>query len=601
MMYRYTLLLVFLALFAFQIYPQHESKSLGAVNSEGITVFTSSNYQRDGWSQVASGEKTINGDGLEGKLIEASRFLSQASIGADRKLIEEVAETGIEQWIDEQFETTPMLYLPTMDTVFQSTYEWYVDNGGDPDNFPDRPYFSMFSFAWWELNMKSNDHLRHRIAYALSQILVVSGQSDLNGFGFGLASYYDIFAENAFGNYRDILKEVALHPAMGYYLSHLNNPKADPENNIHPDENFAREIMQLFSIGLYELNPDGSRKVDGEGKFIPTYDNNDIKEFAKVFTGLGVGDVVENEWIDDPFFGLTIWLADLTIPMKMYDEWHEPGEKHLLNDYTIQAGQDGMQDIEEAVDNLFNHDNVGPFITRRLIQMLVKSNPSTDYIAAVTSAFNDNGAGERGDMKAVIKAILLHPEARSCDWINNPLQGKLREPMMRYLHFAKAIGTITPSGRYWNNNYNFYDQTSQIPMYSPTVFNFYLPDFQPVGPISEGGLYAPEFQIHNSHTSIGYVNQVDWWAIDEVLFYAWESEDLWVFTDFAWLVESAKDPEVLMNELDMILTHGQLSEETRQDIISVIQNFNDGLEGLQNKINLATYLIMISPDYAILK
>lgn len=580
---------------------QEKIQFLGAGNSDGITVYTSSNFQRDGWNHVASGEKTISGEGLEGKLIEASRFLSQASLGADRELIKNVAKTGIKTWIDEQIKTEASLYLPTMDTVFQSVYDWFIENGGNPDDFPYRPYYSMFSYAWWELNMKSSDHLRHRIAFALSQIMVVSAQSELEGFGFALASYYDIFASNAFGNFRDILHEVALHPAMGYYLSHLNNPKADPENNIHPDENFAREIMQLFSIGLYELNPDGSIKIDGSGNGIPTYNNNDIKEFAKIFTGLGIGDVVENEWVDEPEFGHDIWIANMTVPMKMYNEWHEPGQKILLNNFIVPNGQDGMQDIEDAIDNLFNHENVGPFIGRRLIQMLVKSNPSPDYISSVTAAFNNNGEGDRGDMKAVIKAILLHPEARTCEWINNPLQGKLRESMMRNLHFAKAIGTISPSGRYWNNNYFYYEQTAQTPMYSPSVFNFYLPDFQPVGPIADAGLFAPEFQIHNSRTSIGYVNQVDWWAIDEVFHYAWESEDLWIYTDFTWLVESARDPEVLLNKLDLVLTHGQLSEETRASIIEVIEPLQGGLDALKNKIDLATYLIMISPDYAILK
>jgi len=569
--------------------------------TNGITVTASSNYQPDGWSKSASGNKTIDQSGLEGKLDEASRLLIQASFGGNLQTIEQVADMGIEPWIEEQMKMEPSLIYPLIQPTYDEYKEDFIANGGNPDEFPWRPWRDIYSFAWWENNMRANDLLRQRIAFALSEILVISVQSDLGEFGDGVASYYDIFNRNAFGNYKDILMEVTLHPAMGYYLSHLDNPKADPELNTHPDENYAREVMQLFSIGLYELNEDGTRKIDGNGNFIPTYQNSDIKEFAKVFTGLGIGAVVENEWVDEPDFGYGIWIADMNVPMKMYQEYHEPGEKHLLNGFVIPAGQSGMADIEQTINHLFNHPNVGPFIGRKLIQLLVKSNPTPEYIASVTAAFNDNGSGVRGDMKAVIKAILLHPEARECSWMNDPVQGKLLEPFIRYAQFTHGIGTNSPSGKYWNHGYYTYENLKQYPLASPSVFNFFLPDFQPNGPIADAGLFAPEFQIHNSQTSIGYVNMNDIWAIDEFNFWSWEDPPKHVYTDFSWLVEDAQDTEVLINKLDLVLTHGTLSEETRAIIKQVIEPYQGGVIERMNRIHLAAYLIMISPDYVILK
>ena len=569
--------------------------------SNGIAVTTSSNYSPSNWSKSASGDKTIDGSGLEGNLDEASRFLIQSTFGGNRETIAEVADKGIEPWIDQQMEIEPSLIYPLIQPTYDEYKADFIAGGGNPEEFPYRPWRDIYSFAWWENNMTTGDLLRHRIAFALSEILVVSSQSELSDFGDGLASYYDIFNRNAFGNFKDILMEVTLHPSMGYYLSHLDNPKADPALNTHPDENYAREVMQLFSIGLFELNPDGSRKTDANGNDIPTYKNSDIKEFAKVFTGLGIGAVIENEWVDEPDFGYGIWLADMTVPMVMYQDYHEPGEKHLLGGFTIPAGQNGMTDIEQTINLLFNHPNVGPFIGRKLIQFLVKSNPSPEYIAAVSAAFNDNGSGVRGDMKAVIKAILLNPEARECAWMNDPQQGKLLEPFVRYMQFTQGIGTISPSGKYWNHGYYTYDNIKQYPLASPSVFNFFLPDFQPNGSIADAGLFAPEFQIHNSQTSIGYVNLCDIWAVDEYNFWSWEDPPKNVYTDFSWLVEDAQDTEVLINKLDLVLTHGTLSNETRNIIKQVIEPYEGGINQRMNRIHLAAYLIMISPDYVILK
>ncbi len=573
---------------------------LGSDPGQGIKVTTSSDYTPQYWHFTASGDKTINNVGLEGPRMEASRFLSQATLGADMALIEQVAETGIEAWINEQLSSPPTLMTPQLNQTYAEVIEWYLLNGGDPEEINYRPSWVIFNYAWWENHMSAADLLRQRVALALSEIFVISFNSDLGGFGDGLASYYDILLRHAFGNYEDLLKEVSLHPCMGYYLSHLNNPREIPAENIHPDQNYAREIMQLFSVGLYQLNPDGSRKTDSLGHWIPTYDQADIAELAKVFTGLGVSGVIPNEWVSDPYFGLSIWVADMTKPMKMYEEWHQPGPKTLLDDYQIPAGQNGMKDITDAVHHIFLHPNVAPFICKQLIQRLVTSNPSPGYVQRISAVFANNGEGKRGDLGAVVKAILLDPEARSCETSQSPAFGKLREPFTRYTQFTKAIPVEQFYGRYWNVAYGFYEATSQMPLASRTVFNFFLPDFQPIGPIADQNLVGPEYQIHNSRTSIEYMNQVNDWAVWGYIMDDWEDNNPHVTYILDDLVPLARDPEVLVNRLDMLFTYGTLSDRTRQIIKDAITPLISG-NYRYDRTRLALYLLMISPDYNVMK
>jgi uncharacterized protein (DUF1800 family) len=434
----------------------------------------------------------------------------------------------------------------------------------------------------------------------LSEIFVISLDSDLSGFGDALADYYDILLQHAFGNFEDLLYDVSLHPSMGYYLSHLNNPREIPLENIHPDQNYAREIMQLFTVGLYELNPDGTRKTDGQGQWIPTYDQEDIKQLASVFTGLGVSGVIPNEWVTDPYFGLDIWVADMTLPMKMHEEWHQYGPKTLLNDYVIPEGQNGLTDIREAIHQLTLHPNVGPFIGKQLIQRLVTSNPSPAYVSRISAVFADNGQGVRGDLGAVIKAILLDPEARTCESSQDPAFGRLREPFTRYTQFTKAIPLEQYYGRYWNVAYGFYQSTHQMPLGSRTVFNFFLPDYQPIGDIADQNLVGPEFQIHNSRTSIEFMNQVNDWAVWGYIMDDWEYENPYVTYTLDDLIPLARDPEALVNRLDMLFTHGMLSNRTRQIIKDAITPIISD-DYRQDRTRLALYLLLISPDYNIMK
>jgi uncharacterized protein (DUF1800 family) len=580
--------------------PAYSQIILGDDPSQEITITTSSNFTPPYWTHTASGEKTIDRIGLDGRRLEAARFLSQASLGADQATIDRVADMGIEAWIDEQLAMPVQPFLPQLYQVFAEVIEWYLINGGDPNEIDYRPYWNIFAYTWWENHMAAQDLLRQRVALALSEILVISFDSDLSGFADGLSSYYDVLLKHALGNYEDLLYDVSTHPCMGFYLSHLNNPRSIPEENIHPDENYAREIMQLFSIGLYELNPDGSRKTDGQGNWIPTYGQQDIKELAKVFTGMGVGGVVDNEWVDEPFFGLDIWVADMTVPMIMYQEWHDPGSKTLVGGYVIPGGQPGFQDIRDAVHHLAMHPNVGPFISKHLIQRLVTSNPSPAYIERVAQVFADNGSGARGDLGAVVKALLLDQEARSCESLTDPSFGRLREPWTRYTHFTKALPMEQYYGRYWNISYNYYLATGQMPLASRTVFNFFLPDFQPNGPIAEQGYVAPEFQIHNSRTSIEYINQVNDWAVWGYIMDDWEEGNPYVTYNLDELIPLARDPEALINRLDMLFTHGMLSERTRQIIKAAITPMING-NYRDDRTRLALYLMLMSPDYAVMK
>ena len=598
-----TIYIIFLLTQAFGSFGQDY---LGAGRTTGVKVSTSSNLNQ------STGIKTIDGSGLDAKMMEAARFFYQASFGADLETIKAFAKNNnpYDQWIEAESKKSPTLLLPKLTAINIEDFNAFLKRDDDGDgklNDPDDyfgPWAKHFSYAWWDNVNKAPDQMRYKIAHALSQILVVSMNSDLRDHGEAVADYYDIFIRNAFGNFKDILREVTYHPAMGYYLSHLNNPKSDPENNQHPDQNFAREIMQLFTIGLYELNLDGTRKLDNSGQPIPTYDNNDIAELAKVFTGMGGGDlnnkvklIYPNLRID---FGYGLYTINRTIPMYMWDEHHEPGPKTIVGGYTIPAGQSGRKDVEDALNHLFNHPNVGPFIAHRMIQRLITSNPTPQYIERVASVFNDNGQGIRGDMKALMKAILLDPEARNCETLTQPYHGQLREPIMRYTHVLRAIRKDSPTGNYWKDPLSTLELMKQTPMGAPTVFNFYKTDFQPLGAIQAAGLVAPEFQILDSETAIGYVNQTLSWSFYELAMYDWEDNTENVEFIFDELADISEDAEKLINRLDILFTYGQMTDPTRTVIRQALKNLAYPV-GKDLRAKMAIYLTLISPDYTILK
>ncbi len=614
-----------------------QEEFFGAGNDAGIVVTSSSN------AFDTRPENTINGTGLDARRMEISRFLTQATMGYHETDVDRVMELGMEGWIDEQTAMPTSQLLPQMEAIYDQEAGWWYEYllKTFMEEYPNTPITDQveqairdeipddwalhFNYSWWQNTFASEDNYRQRLAYSLSQIFVVSMFSDLGGHADALCGYYDILLRNAFGNFRDLLEEVTLSPSMGFYLSHLNNPLAIPSENLHPDENYAREIMQLFTIGLFELNLDGTRKKDAEGRDIPTYNNNDITELARVFTGLGAGDVMENDFVEDPSFGLNYYLIDKVTPMEMYPIWHDRGEKVILGELVLPPGQDALLDIEMTLDFLFNHPNVGPFISRQLIQRLVTSNPSPQYIARVASTFNDNGRGVRGDMAAVYKAILMDEEARSCEASSEAANGKMQEPLLRYTHIGKALtleclkDTIThidASGRekdytecndqrFWLNGFTQIQGLKQGALAAPTVFNFYLPDHQPVGEISRQDLVAPEFNIHDSSTSINYINLV--FSASQWNFYGstWNNE---INEDLGWLgtrIETSvekfmRDPEELINFLDIMFTRGKLPDRLRNDIRAFISEQPAWADDYLITTGVM-FLIFSSPEYAILK
>lgn len=582
-----------IAIFSSQLLAQPDTIVLGFGSYDGLTVTAS--------DDTYNPENTLDQIGYLPNRNAASRFLTQSTLGFDLADIDNVTSTGVEDWIETQLNTSrPYTLLSSV-----RDYHQYVrDNYDSNSNGNAR----MWDYSWWNYHMNTEDQLRQRVAFALSEILVISDKSGFNNNPYALADYYDILLDHAFGNFRDILQDVTYHASMGIYLTYLNNPKTDLEENQFPDENYARELMQLFTIGLYELNNDGSRKLDVDGEFIPTYDNEDIAEFSKIFTGL--------TWSDRTKWGRgslkdTSYIHD----MVMWNDYHEPGVKHLLNGHTTQDYNpvDGDADITEALDNLFDHDNVGPFIGKALIQRMVTSNPSPAYINRVANAFNDNGNGVRGDMAAVVSAILLDPEALSCQSAEIPSFGKLKEPFIRYYQIHKAFNVSTASGTYRNDMDYIYRYVAQKPLTSPSVFNFFQADNQPLGPVEESDLVAPEFQITDSQTIAGWMNALYRFVVsgniaDEYDLYSGEPNDDYAdevssldFTD-ELLYTDDNELHILLDKLNLVLAQGRLTQPTLDKIKDTIIVFpNDDEDDKLTRVELAIYLTMTSPEYLIHK
>ncbi|MDH3644878.1 MAG: DUF1800 domain-containing protein, partial [Gammaproteobacteria bacterium] len=411
----------------------------------------------------------------------AFSFLNQASFGATEQAADSVKNLRFETWIDQQMQTQASLQLPHLRSLPRPP------NAGELQT--DRVD------VWFRNAVDGPDQLRQRVAFALSEIMVVSQIGALQQAPYALADYYDVLARNAFGNYRDLIEAVTLHPAMGVYLSMLGNEKPNPALNIRPDENYARELMQLFSIGLVELNADGTVKLDGNGDPIPTYDQAIIEGFAHVYTGWNYAGAATFQLARRNDF-------NQTVAMQLYPDFHDTGAKMLLGGTTLPAGQSGDEDLRDALDNIFNHPNVGPFIAIRLIQRLVTSNPSPAYVARVASTFDDNGAGVRGDLGAVVKAILLDAEARP----DTPTEttGKVKEPLLRFTQLLRAYDATSASGRF--PLVFIYVVFGEGPLQSPSVFNFFSPFFAPPGEIRDGGLVAPELEIATEYQNTFVTN-----------------------------------------------------------------------------------------------
>lgn len=416
----------------------------------------------------------------------AARLLMQASFGPRSMAdIDAVERQGAAAWIDAQF-SSPW-----------STHENYIDRvklAGDEvgEQHPNE--------AIWQNLIWGDARLRARVALALSEIMVISNIAP-DQKNEALVSWMDMLYRNAFGSYRTLLEDVTLHPAMGYYLNMLANDKEDLATGRMPNENYAREVLQLFSIGLTELNADGTPKRDGAGKIVPTYDQSVVQGFAAAFTGWNFAgnnvndshkfDHAEENW---------------TQPMRAWATRHSNGPKRLLNNIALPAGQTPEKDLADALDNIASHANVAPFMSKRLIQFLVTSNPSPAYVARVSAVWNNNGLGARGDLKAVVRAILLDSEARSFD-ANSATQGKVREPMVKFVHFVNAMQGRSKGSRnsiWWLDSPD--DYLGQSPLLAPSVFNFFSPSFTKAGAIAQAGLVVPEMQLVTDTQIVGSTN-----------------------------------------------------------------------------------------------
>nr|MBA3573103.1 DUF1800 family protein [Pyrinomonadaceae bacterium] len=360
-----------------------------------------------------------------------------------------------------------------------------------PSATPNQPILQHTRDAWWTHAIAGPDQLRQRVAFALHEILVVSiNSAGLGGRPYALPTYYDVLVRNAFGNYRQLLEEITLNPAMGAYLNMLQSQKADARGRL-PNENYPRELLQLFSIGLYNLNLDGSLTLGSDGSPIATYQQDVILGMSAALTGWTYGQT------GTPVFYPGVARQDWRAPMVNIASYHDTNAKQILSGVALPAGQTAEQDLRTTLDTVFAHPNVGPFISRQLIQRLVTSNPSPGYVYRVASVFNNNGQGVRGDLKAVIRAILVDYDARG-EARTSQGAGKQREPVLRVTNLLRAFKASSPSGRF--SMRNAYASLAQEAMFSPTVFNFFTPDYQRPGAIAAAGLKSPEFEITTETT-----------------------------------------------------------------------------------------------------
>lgn len=496
---------------------------------------------------------------------DAARFLRQASFGPTAAEIDRVVRDGYAAWIDQQIAMPASLQTPYLKGLSAT------------------PTQQQRLEAWTRYAVAGPDQLRQRVAFALSQVMVVSERSGLSQYPLALSTYYDILASNAFGNFRELMEQVTLNPAMGVYLSMLGNQKPDPARNIRPDENYARELMQLFTIGLVELNADGSVRTDAQGQPLPTYDQPIIEGFAHVFTGWVFAGTLQ---AGRPTF-------DFERPMEPVEFLHDREPKTLLGGTVLPAGQDARTDLEAALDNIFEHPNVGPFIGRQLIQRLVTSNPSPAYVARVAARFDDNGAGVRGDLAAVVRAVLLDTEARQPP-AGSP--GKLEEPLVRIVALWRAFDARSQSGRYPLGAVDFL--IGQGPLRAPSVFNFYRPDYSPPGEMRSLGLVAPEMEITTETTTANLANLLAFWT------FVYNSSNTSlrpddIFIDLSAEEAIAADAPQLVDQVAGKLTGGALSAELRAELVDMVELIPANLAAA--RAAEAIHGVVTSPEYAVLR
>jgi len=532
---------------------------------------------------------------------QAARFLTQATFGPTDADIDRVMAIGYGAWIDEQLAKPASSHRASWEAANAAIKAANPSSSAGQDQVLD---------SFWKQALSGEDQLRQRAVYALSQIFVISMMDDnVGGNPRAVAAWLDMLGDKGLGSYRDLLESVSRHPLMGQYLSHLRNQKADTRTGRVPDENYAREVMQLFSIGLVALNADGTVRSDGSQP-LDSYGPADISGLAKVFTGWSWACP---EWPDNSCFfgGSANGNSDPDRSFKSmlgYPQYHSPEEKKFLGaTIPAQSQSDPQASLRVALDTLAAHPNVGPFIGKQLIQRLVTSNPSPQYVAAVASAFNGSG----GDMKAMLRAVLMHPEARRVSGSS----GKVREPVMRLSAYLRAFGYQSDSGNWRIGNT---DSTSsalgQTPLRSPSVFNFYRPGYVPPGTeAAVGALAVPEMQIAHETTAAGYVNYMRDNIAQGVGQWNSSTSRRDLQYGFAAELALAEQPAALVEHINAKLMLGAMPAELKAEILGAIEkmaiptlrtdaaNQRQVNDAKRARVNAAIFLAVISPEYQVQK
>ncbi len=501
---------------------------------------------------------------------EATRFLTQATFGPTPDDVAHLMAVGYEAWLDEQFA------MPMASVSHRAA--WDASNKAlmavNPDQRASR---NEVVSSFWRQALTGPDQLRQRVAFALSETFVISMLDSCgdNAYSRGAADYLDMLGRQAFGNYRSLLSSVALHPVMGCYLSHIKNQPADPSTGRVPDENFAREVMQLFSIGLYALNPDGTQVLDSQQQPIETYGPADIAGMAKVFTGWSWW--CASGLTPGCFFSAPNSADQYVTPMRGYALYHATDEKRFLNT-VIPASvfATPQSSLDTALDTLSQHPNVGPFIGKQLIQRMVTSNPSPAYVGRVSEAFKTSG----GSLKAMVRAILLDPEARDLGAAQRSASfGKVREPILRLSALLRGVGVQSDSGMYlMQANLDPGSGLGQAPLCAPSVFNFFRPGYVHAGSRSAAlKLLTPELQTVNETSTAGYINFLHafmWYGAgrqgwsgaatraDVQLKLSVQAQDA--------LLPMSDAPDRLVEEINQRLMYGTMPADLRTDITQAI-------------------------------